>query len=164
MIRRAIATSKKLAQLKTDAARMLYAWQLPFLDAEGRLYASPDIIKGMVVPLLKTVTSLNIKQYLQDMRRVGLIQLYKIDGEDYQQYELFHKYQNIRKDREAPSRIPAPGVRPENSGSSPAKDKLSKGKLREVKVRPEVANATLTRTRTEELAAGLKNIGKHLKE
>ena len=83
MLKRAVSDSKKLPELKTDAARLLWTWILPYLDVEGRYYADPDVIKGKVVPRIKTFTPENVAEYLRDMDSVNLIILYEIDGEKY---------------------------------------------------------------------------------
>ncbi len=109
MLKKNISDSRRLSELKTDSARMLWTWIIPFLDVEGRFYAAPDMIKGKVVPRLKSFTEENISEYLQDMADVGLIQLYEADGDQYLQFRKFNEHQmNLRKDREAPSSIPEP--------------------------------------------------------
>ncbi len=108
MLKKAISTSRKLAELNTDSARLLYTWLIPFLDVEGRYYGDPDIIKGSIVPRLKTFNSDNIKEYLEEMYEKGLILWYKVDGDRYLQFTCFAKHQNINKDREAKSIIPSP--------------------------------------------------------
>ena len=108
MLKRNISVSKRLPLLKTDSARMLWTWIIPFLDVEGRFYASPDLIKSNVVPRVKTFNEENIADYLQDMASVGLIILYDVENEQYLQFRKFEDHQiHLRKDREAPSRIPA---------------------------------------------------------
>ena len=46
MLKRNISESRRLAELKTDQARLLWTWIIPFLDSEGRSYASAEMIKG----------------------------------------------------------------------------------------------------------------------
>ena len=147
MLKRNISISKRLPQLKTDSARMLWAWIIPYLDVEGRYYASPDLIKANVVPRLKTFTEANITQYLQDMADVGLIIIYEIDNELYLQYRNFDKFQSLRKDREGkplpappPNYRTTPGPLPEQDRTTPAEVKLSKDKLREANAREEENN------------------------
>ena len=113
MLKKNISESRRLSELKTDSARMLWTWIIPYLDVEGRFHAAPDMIKGKVVPRLKTFTEENIQEYLNDMNDVGLIQLYEADGDIYLQFRKFDEHQtNLRKDREMPPSIPAP--KPEN--------------------------------------------------
>ncbi len=144
MLKRNISISKKLPQLKTDSARMLWTWIIPFLDVEGRYYASPDLIKANIVPRLKTFTEANITQYLQDMADIGLIIIYETGNETYLQYRNFDKFQSIRKDHEGkPLPAPPPNYNatttqlqensPPTTGELPLK--LSKVKLSKVSIR-----------------------------
>ena len=147
MLKKAISTSRRLADLKTDSARMLYTWIIPHLDVEGRFYADPDMIKGAIVPRVKDFDEQKIQECLTDMADVGLILLYIVDGDIYLQLRKFEDHQNIKKDREAPSKIPSPintnsGVDQENSGvdqelvrRTQTEDKRREGKLREGKER-----------------------------
>lgn len=139
MLKRAISDSKKLSELKTDSARLLWTWILPYLDIEGRYFADPDMIKGKVVPRLKTFTPENISEYLSDMNNIGLITLYESDGEKYLQFRNFKEFQNLRESKEAKSKIPSPKQIPDKGGSSTGviphnliKENLIKEKLREV--------------------------------
>ena len=106
MLKRNISESRRLAELQTDQARLLWTWMMPYLDSEGRFHASPDIVKGKVVPRLKTFTEKNIGSFIKDMARLGLIILYEVDGELLLQYRNFDRFQNIKKDRES---APLPG-------------------------------------------------------
>jgi hypothetical protein len=140
MLKKNISNSRRLSQLKTDSARMLWTWIIPYLDVEGRFYASPDMIKSTIVPRLKTFTEENIGEYLNDMAQIGLIIIYKVDGDLYLQYRKFDDFQKLRKDREGkplPSpdgaEIITPGVLPAYSIPTPAQVKLSEVKLSEVK-------------------------------
>ena len=107
MLKRNISESRRLAELKTDSARLLWTWIIPFLDSEGRFYASPEMIKGKIVPRLPGFTLKNIPTYINDMARVGLIILYSSDGEKLLQFRKFDTFQKIKKDREA-APLPAP--------------------------------------------------------
>lgn len=110
ILQRAIATSRKVAALKNNDHRLLYTWLIPFLDVEGRCEADPRLIKGYVVPLIDDFTIKKIEAALADMVNVGLITIYRdIDGADYLQLNKFRENQpNLRKEREAPSKIPSP--------------------------------------------------------
>ena len=118
--------------MKTDSGRLLWTWILPYLDIEGRYFADPDLIKGKVVPRLKTFTAEIIADCLTDMARVGLITLYEHDGERYLQFRNFHEFQNLRSSKEAKSKIPPPGQLPDNSGTTPG---ILPHNIREVKGR-----------------------------
>ncbi len=135
MLKKQISRSRRLAELKTDSARMLYTWIIPHLDVKGRMEADPTIIKGEVVPRLTTFTPDKIQQYLDDMANVGLIILYKYDNDQYLELRKFEDHQSLRENREAPSRIPTPDYSTatpeqlqEDSGSLPLEDKLREEK------------------------------------
>lgn len=108
MLKKAVSDSRRLAELKTDSARLLWTWILPYLDIEGRYFADPDLIKGKVVPRIKTFNANNIAEYLADMAEVGLITLFEYDGEKYLEYRNFKKFQRLNPDRESKSQIPEP--------------------------------------------------------
>lgn len=133
MIKKVICTSKKLSALKTDTARLLYTWMLPHLDIEGRFSGDPDVIKGYVVPRVKSITAETIQGCLLDMQENKLILLYDVDGDVFLQFTKFEEHQTLRRDREAESIIPqpTPGVPPDKSGSKPAKVKLREVKINE---------------------------------
>jgi hypothetical protein len=139
MLKKAVSTSRKLADLKTDSARLLYTWILPHLDIEGRFSASPDIIKGYIVPRLKSMTPKKIAVYLEDLADNDLILLYSDNDDEYLELIKFKNFQTLRKDRESPSlipppktSIPTPGVATENADTRQDKTnevKLNKDKL-----------------------------------
>ena len=123
---------------------MLWTWIIPFLDIEGRYYASPDLVKSNVVPRVKTFNEENIAEYLQDMASVGLIILYDVENEQYLQFRKFNVFQSLRKDKEGKP-LPAPppdsrtthGPLPDKDGTTPDKEKLSKEKLSKGNARTE---------------------------
>ena len=108
MLKRVISTSPRLAALKNDTHRLIYTWLIPFLDREGRFSADARIVKGNVAPLLDHITTKIIDAALRDMAVNNLIVLYEVNGNKYLQLQRFEKHQNIRKDHERASDIPAP--------------------------------------------------------
>jgi hypothetical protein len=121
-----VTRSDKVASLSSDTARMIYSWLIPYLDVEGRIEADPRLLKADIAPLLDHITPEVINNVLQELHTIGLIVLYCApDGSKrYLQLTRFEENQkNLRKDREAPSRIPAPTSDElrTNSGPSPAK-------------------------------------------
>jgi len=128
MLKKKIATSQRLAELKTNDARLLWTWLLPFLDIEGRYHASPDIIKGTVFPRISFFTTRKIKKCLEDLVRVKLISIYTVNGDQFLEFSNFKDNQTLRLDREKPSSIPAkPQLQEQlqdNSRSTPAEDKI----------------------------------------
>jgi hypothetical protein len=109
IIKKCISESKKLAELKSDSARLLYTWLIPHLDSSGRYVADPEIIKGHIVPKIKTMTISKIKQILDELADTGLIRLYKSNGEVYLELIKFAEFQkSLALDREPKSKLPAP--------------------------------------------------------
>lgn len=142
MIKKIISTSRKVANLKTTEARLLYTWIIPHLDIEGRFSAEPEIVKGYIVPRLKEFTITKIEEYLKDMAINNLIILYKINEDSFLQLNNFFLHNKVRPEREALSNILPPPTPVELQGNSyitpqqgkgevegKSKDKLSKDKL-----------------------------------
>ncbi|MAH50262.1 hypothetical protein CMI37_30860, partial [Candidatus Pacearchaeota archaeon] len=100
--------SKKLGALKSDSARLLYTWLIPWLDIEGRYTADPDILKGHLFPKVESMAKGKINKLLFELAEIGLIYLYKSNGEQYLQFTKFKAMQTLHKEREAESKIPAP--------------------------------------------------------
>lgn len=149
MLKKLVSTSRKLAALQTDSARLLWTWILPHADITGRFSAEPDVIKGYIVPRLKKMTPAKITKYLLDLEACNLLILYKVNSDNYLEIVKFHKFQSLRADREAGSEIPpppdpgpTPGVAPEDSRLS--KDKLSKVKPSKINYSPNSEEFTLS--------------------
>ncbi|KKN77259.1 hypothetical protein LCGC14_0362370 [marine sediment metagenome] len=134
MLKKVVSTSKKLAALKTDSARLLYTWILPHLDIQGRFSAELDIIKGSVVPRLKSMTLPKIEKYLQDLAENKLIILYNVNGDRYLELVKFKDFQRLREKREAVSIIPEPPDSTPTPDELPESPSTTKDKLREVKL------------------------------
>ena len=130
MLKRRITASKKMARLKTDKARLLWLYLLPFTDVDGRIVADCEDIRDEIIRKQRKGYSLTrIEECLQDLRGVGLIVLYHVNGKRYLEFTRFWDEQSHNRDREAKSDIPPPthGVLQEQSESNPLK--LSKVKL-----------------------------------
>lgn len=135
MLKRRAASSKKIADLETDTARLLWFMLLPFTDVNGRVDADPVVVKGTVCPKVKTLTLKTIQSSLDDMHRVGLIVLYEIDDESYLEFARFHDFNKINPSKEAKSHIPPPTPELLQSYSrvTPAEVKRSKEKVKRSK-------------------------------
>lgn len=156
MLRRKIAHDKRLARLSNDRTRLFFTWCIPFLDVEGRMTGDAEVIKAMVFPFVKTISLRTIEQDIVECDRIRLVHAYAVDGQRYLYFPGFHKNQQLRRDREAKSEIPAPpeppvgdvedkpcgstpgvgdhvggstpGTLRDDSGSTPAEVKLSEEK------------------------------------
>ena len=172
MLKKKVSTSKKLMELKTDSARLLWTWLLPHLDVEGKFSADPDIVKGSVVPRLKHFTSAKVEEYLLDMAENGLIVIYEVNGDRYLKFNNFAENQTLRTDREAKSSIPDPGdniITPggptDNSDITPPQDKISKDKIKLSEVKeamPETTVSVAAQTKNSKLKE--TEIPEHLKQ
>lgn len=139
--------SKKFSRLATDTHRLAYVLLVTMTDVEGRVEAEPQLLKGYAYTLLDW-TNAEVQAALEDMHRVGLIQLYRIGDDQYAQVQDFDKHNKVRKDREADSKIPAPpesatntkgrtpgGLR-EGSGSKPSQVQVQVQVEEEVEATP----------------------------
>jgi len=145
IVSKRITRSQKVAALPSWMHKCAYTWLIPYLDVEGRIEADVRLLKSDVFPLEDRVTPNIIEKILLELQKAGLIVLYVVNGTRYLQLVKFNENQpNLRKDRESPSKIPAPpsdhggncGQAPEevrsNSGVEPEE---VRAKLREVKLR-----------------------------
>lgn len=108
MIDKRISKSKKLAALKFDRSRILYFMILPHLDCEGKYSGDPEEIKEDCVPKLNFPLR-KIAESIIDLANVGLLIVFEHQNNVFIQYIRFADFQvGMRKDREAPSRIPSP--------------------------------------------------------
>jgi hypothetical protein len=160
MLKKLISTSKKLANLKTDSARLLYTWLIPHVDIKGRFSGEPDIVKGYIVPRLKTMDCDKIEAYLTDMAENDLIILYGINGDKYLEIVKFNEFQSLRKDRESPSRIPDHDQLQTNSIPTPgvlplkrSEDKLSEANVSEDKGSEDKADSSFSQQSRVSLAS-----------
>lgn len=103
-----ICESRKLAELKSDGARLLFTWLIPNVDVNGCFSGDPEVVRGKIFTRLKkSVQSVN--NYLEDMGDVGLIARYSTKGDDYLYIVNFKEHQlYINPDREGKTDIPPP--------------------------------------------------------
>lgn len=119
MITNLICKDKKVHALSDDTARLLFTWLITVADCEGRTYGDPAIVKSTIFPRRNDITTERVDGYLNEMFMLGLIVRYIVDDEQYIYFPSFEKNQiGLRKDREAPSEIPAAEVR-SKSGVTP---------------------------------------------
>ena len=133
-----ISESEEFADLPTNDTRLFFLMLIPQLDVEGRLKADLRYLKGKVF----TYIAFNYSDILTELIRLdsaGLIKLYAAKGKAYLYLPKFADHQaGLRKDREAPSKIPEPTAEntvqdaitiltellPQNCGVTPAQDKF----------------------------------------
>lgn len=135
MINKRISISKKLANLKTDSARLLYFMCYPHTDVKGRLEADAPYIRSVCIPRLNW-SDKKINACLKDLYRVRLILLYENNSNAYMEFTRFKEFQTLREDRESKSEIPDPPAKlPTNSNHTPTEVKLSKDNISKDKIR-----------------------------
>jgi len=123
IVLKAICQSRKLADVKTDGARLLYTWLIPNADVNGCFSGDPEVIKGQIFTRLRKSVK-TIQAYLNDLDDTGLILLYESNGDAYLYIINFVKKQPfLNPDREAKSTIPPPTLDQlqTSSGATPLK-------------------------------------------
>lgn len=111
---------RQLAQL-SDRSALLFVLSIPHLDVEGRMIGLPALVRGTVVPefararpgdwtdehvaalMFEWTTTTNAQGAIDP-----LALWYAVDGENVVVMTGFLRNQSLRRDREAPSRLPAP--------------------------------------------------------
>lgn len=105
---KAISESKKLANLTTDGARLLFTWLIPQVDVNGCFSGDPEVVQGKVFTRLGKTTQ-TVEKYLSELASAKLIVRYSANGDDFLCIPDFaYRQPNLRADRESPSRIPLP--------------------------------------------------------
>ena len=141
MINQRITLDKKIHTLSCDTSRLAFTWLVTFADVEGRTPGDPAIIKSLIFPRRSDVTVEEMETYIQEWAAADLILWYEADDDLWIQFPKFDDNQKgLRKDREAPSHIPAPILRT-NSGLTPDEIpvKLTEQNLKEKKRKEEFA-------------------------
>lgn len=106
IILKSISQSKKLASLKTDAARLLYTWLIPHLDVNGCFYGDAVTINALIFTRLNKKPE-KIEEYLKDLEANGLIIRYEVNGDLFLTVPDFRQKQpRLNPDREAKPTIP----------------------------------------------------------
>ena len=119
MINNTIVFDAKIHRLSCDTSRLAFTWLVSFADVEGRTYGDPAIVRSLLFPRRSDVTIDDVAEYIQEWHDQELIILYEAEDDKWIQFINFEKNQvGMRKDREAPTNIPAPPLR-SKSGVSP---------------------------------------------
>lgn len=118
MLRKKASDDERLAQLAAVSTHslLLYLMSIPHLDVDGRLTGNPISVRGLVVPAIAFQaphewTDDLVDQYMTAWtltRPAPLVFRYTVDDVPACFFPGFVKNQRIRRDREAPSRLPAP--------------------------------------------------------
>jgi hypothetical protein len=120
MLRKKASRDERLAQL-SDRSALLYVLSIPHLDIDGRMIGLPETVRGLVVPEIARARPADwsdeqVGSYMlewtathdQHERADPLVLWYAAVGESVCFFRGFSKNQSLRRDKEAPSRLPAP--------------------------------------------------------
>ena len=121
VILKSISDSKKVSNLKSDGARLLYTWLLTHLDVNGCYSGDAQIINGKVFTRLNK-SNRTVESYIVDLEENGLVMRYNVNGDTFLNVPDFvQKQPFINPDREAKSNIPLPDFEQlrTNSGQTP---------------------------------------------
>lgn len=88
------------------AGRLLFTWLFSNADDDGRMKGDPDYVKVTVVPYTNW-SNKTILSYLNQMKVIGLIYYWEVDGQWYIEFPKWREHQYIQKDRYHPSLLPS---------------------------------------------------------
>lgn len=94
--------------LLSPNAKVLYIFTIVLADDDGRLKANATALRGRIFPFETNVTDVEVRKYLNEIVKTGLVIWYKIENEYYIQHPNWTKYQILRSDRKKDSDIPPP--------------------------------------------------------
>ena len=113
-VSRSISANEQLASVSL-LADFLFGRCIAHLDAEGRMTGNPQLIKSTVVPLRSEIREDAIPGLLGELASAvdhegrPLVVWYEVAGRQVLYFPGFDRAQSgLRKDREAPSRLPSP--------------------------------------------------------
>lgn len=115
-ISKEICIDKRVNELSDGYSLVGFTWLITHADREGRIYGDPAIVKSLIFPRRPEITVSMVQKYIEEWQGVGLIKLYKSNGDIYIEFPNFAKHQvGLRKERESESTIPE--YKPENEFS-----------------------------------------------
>ena len=109
MITKDICGDKRINLLSSDTSRLAFTWLVPFCDREGRTHGDPAMVRSMLFPRRQDVSIEQMESIIIEWACLGLIVWYEANGDLWIWFPGFDKNQpGLRKDKEAPSKIPVP--------------------------------------------------------
>ena len=105
MISKSISISLQVNRL-SDFAKLLFTWMIPHADDFGRLSGEPEVIKALVVPMMKQGVK-EIEKALNEMVKENLVLWYRFKNEKVIQFIKFEEHQTGLNKR-TKSRFPDP--------------------------------------------------------
>lgn len=112
----------------SDKAKLLYLGLITVADDDGRLRANSLLLKSQIFPLEEKITQEEIRKWVNEVKKTGLIDFYRVKNDFFIQHPNWHKYQSIRKDLYKQSNLPLNPLRPSNgrvTASLPSIGKVS---------------------------------------
>ena len=139
MLNKSISLSAQVNKLNLKE-KVIFTWSIPHLDDYGLLDSDPEVIKAMVIPMIKEITIKDINQFVKRAGELGLLKEYQ----DCLEFTGFENHQSISAEKKAKMKFSKIPINPqENSGEnnnpqkSPLQDKIREDKIREDKIREE---------------------------
>ena len=108
MIDHEITSDKRIHNLSNDTSRLSYTWLITYADCEGRTYGDPAVVRSMLFPRREDVSIQQMEEYIKEWSIAGLILWYEAQDDRWIYFPAFESHNKVNKDREAPSKIPAP--------------------------------------------------------
>ena len=105
MLNRKISRDQEVAVIANDLGcehALFLTWAIAHLDRDGRLDADPEVLRGMVTPLIGMIDSAVVASTIERAGVAGLIDVYEDDrGRRFLVYPKFFANQiGLRYDRE----------------------------------------------------------------
>lgn len=108
VIDKSIHLNEQLAGIPIEA-RYLYKGMIVHADDEGRMKASPAILKALIFPFDEATRIDTVKRWRDILASSGVIKLFAAGGQEYLVHPNWDRWQPLRKDRVRPSDCPASG-------------------------------------------------------
>ncbi len=152
MLNKSISLSAQVNKLKLKS-KIIYTWAIPHLDDYGLISNDQEVIKAMVVPMIKDIEITDINEFILDAEAVGLTK----EWSDCIEFLGFENHQSITAEKRAKCHFSKNPKNPQenfgenkNPQESPVQEKGREVKRREDKGRegvqgePRAANAATT--------------------
>jgi hypothetical protein len=107
MLNKSIGLDAAVGRLSCDTSRLLFTWMISHLDKNGCFFGDAEMVKNLVFPRRRDITTRKVSAFLGEMVSEGLITFYDRDGERYIFFPGFARNQpGLRPEREGDSGIP----------------------------------------------------------
>lgn len=103
-----ISHSRRVAEVKSVWAKLLYTWIIPSADNLGRMEGAPSVVAGMIFPREDYATPKRVKGWLEELHRAGLICWYEARGDRFIHVKQHDRHQTLRGNQAETSDFPVP--------------------------------------------------------